>query len=155
MILSTNNTEPGRAGADSISWDSHHHREAINTKPLTVDFHKKIAQFRVLCSLQTLYKPLKSELCKIESNGKWPHAVLQHKFYSKYLILDQMSDSLTMALQFYTHLTLQIAPRLLEHTQHIAPAPGPGMLSVVPRCDDKQAQFIGSLTWPTNKPNNK
>lgn len=66
-----------------------------------------------------------------------------------------MSDSLTMALQFYTHLTLQIAPRLLEHTQHIAPAPGPGMLSVVSRCDDKQAQFIGSLTWPTNKPNNK
>ena len=43
----------------------------------------------------------------------------------------------------------------MEHTQHIAPAPGPGMLSVMSRCDDKQAQFIGSLTWPTNKPNNK
>ena len=126
MILSTNNTEPGRAGADSISWDSHHHREAINTKPLTVDFHKKIAQFRVLCSLQTLYKPLKSELCKIESNGKWPHAVLQQKFYSKYLILDQMSDSLTMALQFYTHLTLQIAP-LTWNTHNTSPQPrGPG-----------------------------
>ena len=69
-----------------------------------------------------------------------------------------MSDSLTMALQFYTHLTLQIAPRPLspnmEHTQHSAQPRGPGM-SVMSRCDDKQAQFIGSLTWPTNKPNNK